>query len=126
MGLLNKNPSRRNTLSAFLAQPVEAEKSPALPAKQWGGCVDGCNHESPKKQGEKAVQLPPPAESSKPARNEREDHALAHQEPTPHDHLDGTFGSPSATRPTALPSYLRSAPTLFLRGRHTARNAVGR
>ena len=100
MGALEKNPSRRNTLSAFLAQPVEAEKSPALPAKQWGGCVDGCNHD---RRGEKEVQLPPPAERSKPAQNEGDDHALAHQEPLPHD---GTFDSPSSTRPTALPSHL--------------------
>ena len=107
MGMLEKNPSRRNTLSAFLAHPAEPEKSPALPARQWGGCVDGCNHESPKKRGERDVQLPPPAESSKPAQNEGEDHALAHQELIPHDHLDGTFSSPSATRPpTAIPSYL--------------------
>ena len=103
MGALGRNPSRRNTLSAFLANPAEAEKSPALPARQWGGCVDGCSHERPKKKGEQELQLPPPAEvSSKPDTNEGEDHALAHQEPTPHD---GTSDSPTAP-PKPLPSHL--------------------
>lgn len=109
MGALERNPSRRNTLSAFLAGPEQAEKSPALPAKQWGGCVDGCRHEKSKKDDREEEHLPAPADnSSKSDQNEREDHALAHQEPSTHD---GTSDSPSAP-PKALPSHLaRGTPT---------------
>lgn len=75
-----KNPSRRNTLSAFLAKPIvqPRQSSPSTPARKWGGCVDGCNHHNDRyprrtadlKQGE--VNLPPATDEGK---HEGADHA---------------------------------------------------
>ena len=97
------NPSRRNTLSAFLAQPAlapakQAQKSPSIPPRQWGGCVEGCDHQHHAKRSEsKDLNLPPAAKASKPEKNEADDHALASQEPyTPSaETLDGSTSAKS-------------------------------
>nr|POE99507.1 broad-range acid phosphatase det1 [Quercus suber] len=65
-----KDPQRRNTLSSFLAKQDE---SPSIPPQQWGGCLEGCNHnhEQYPRRGneiaaapEKDVALPPAAVQS--------------------------------------------------------------
>ncbi|KAK3721900.1 hypothetical protein LTR37_002716 [Vermiconidia calcicola] len=104
-----RNPSRRNTLSAFLSAPAEGKASPGLPARKWGGCVEGCDHHHehfPRRTGD--VELPPPAAeaSGQPAKNENDDHALGPHEPAaPNTTSDGAADG-SKLRP--LPSYLYS------------------
>ncbi|KAK5134538.1 hypothetical protein LTR08_006323 [Meristemomyces frigidus] len=39
------DPQRRNTLSAFLAKELLLAESPRIPARQWGGCAGGCDHQ---------------------------------------------------------------------------------
>ena len=65
-----QDPTRRNTLSAFLKQD---QPSPSLPPRKWGGCAGGCNHDHDRyprrkvaqEQAERANALPavslPPA-----------------------------------------------------------------
>jgi hypothetical protein len=51
-----QDPQRRNTLSSFLKQSRE---SPAIPARKWGGCVGGCNHDHehyPRREQKETVQ----------------------------------------------------------------------
>ena len=103
MGGLDTNPSRRNTLSAFLAHPDPVEKSPA---RQWGGCAEGCNHNK-KAEGDTQQQHSADNNDNNSHTNERDDHALAHQEPSTHD---GTSDSPTSSKPKPLPPHLTRGP----------------
>ena len=91
MGRFEKHPSRRNTLSAFLTFPVEPE-----------GTAEK-HDEAGRKEQQEGQPAPPAEHSDKTHRNERDDHALAHQEPNPHD---GSSDSPPTTHPSSVPSYL--------------------
>lgn len=60
-------PQRQKTLSSFLAM---TEESPVIPARKWGGCIEGCKHEDElyprrasqqKKQDQHELNLPPAA-----------------------------------------------------------------
>ncbi|KAI7256494.1 phosphoglycerate mutase-like protein [Hortaea werneckii] len=71
-----QDPLRRNTLSAFMKQE---QVSPGVPARKWGGCVGGCDHDHGKyprrkvaqEQAERANAVPavelPPAAHAAPA-----------------------------------------------------------
>ncbi|KAI7084988.1 phosphoglycerate mutase-like protein [Hortaea werneckii] len=71
-----QDPLRRNTLSAFMKQE---QVSPGIPARKWGGCVGGCDHDHGKyprrkvaqEQAERANAVPavelPPAANATPA-----------------------------------------------------------
>ena len=106
-----RNPSRRNTLSAFLQQPQQQEKkSPSIPARKWGGCIDGCNHHNERfpRRAEQELPLPPAADSNQPDKNENDDHALAHQEPATPATANAAADSSNLHKPPAssIPSYL--------------------
>ena len=65
---VRNDPQRRNTLSAFLTKEQQIAESPVIPARRWGGCVGGCDHQNEqyprrKAQGEVLgdVALPPAA-----------------------------------------------------------------
>ncbi|KAK5175629.1 uncharacterized protein LTR77_000768 [Saxophila tyrrhenica] len=107
--IARRNPSRRNTLSAFLqAAPSQAEKSPSITGRQWGGCPEGCthNHEHIRRE-EIDPSLPPPAaEVDQPAENENDDHALGPHEPAAHAPVDGAADSQRLAPTKSVPSYL--------------------
>jgi len=103
------NLSRRNTLSAFLQKPVpQPEKSPSITGRQWGGCVDGCNHEHEHRvRGGKDQTLPPPAaEANQSPKNENDDHALGPHEPAARPPVNGAADAPSRPLAKSVPSYL--------------------
>ncbi|KAF2271746.1 phosphoglycerate mutase-like protein [Westerdykella ornata] len=63
--------------------------SPTIPARRWGGCVNGCNHDKfyyPRKIIRKntadflGTALPPPATSVGALKGEKEDHPMASEE----------------------------------------------
>ena len=123
---MERNPSRRNTLTAFLKN--EEGGSPAIPARKWGGCVDGCDHHNDHYPRRKAqveqtvpeVKLPPAlAQAEKheePDEDKKGDHA-GPSEPSAPSNFDGaTDASRPATQPKSkprpdelptVPSYLR-------------------
>lgn len=108
-----RNPSRRNTLSAFLSQPLptEPEKSPSITGQHWGGCPAGCNHaehnHAPNSIDES--KLPPPAaEAGQPAKNENDDHALGPHEPASPARIDGTTEDATRRPATSIPPHLLS------------------
>lgn len=99
------DPKRRNTLSQFLPNNKPASTPP--PARKWGGCVAGCDHEHDKYPRRKLQDLKeqeaedPPADAApqpttdiindndNKAPYEGEDHPIAHQEDLTskgHDH----------------------------------------
>lgn len=107
------NPSRRNTLSAFLKKGGN-EASPDIKPKQkqWGGCVDGCNHhhEHFPRREMKAKGLPPPAEEVEMNKHEADDHPLGDKDVIPTDGTAEAMRSHLRNMSTAssVPSYLRS------------------
>jgi len=74
--------------SAAPSSPALAQmSSPSIPARKWGGCVGGCNHDHsnyprqvrrPTLKDKDAVTLPPSA--TQESSNEKEDHPVASQE----------------------------------------------
>ncbi|TKA70987.1 hypothetical protein B0A55_08037 [Friedmanniomyces simplex] len=112
---LERNPARRNTLTAFLKKEQEVT-SPAIPARKWGGCVDGCEHHNehyPRRKGQQStvpeVKLPPAVEQAVEEKEVEEgrtdDHPGPATEPSatiPTTGLDGT------AEPTQPPSTAQS------------------
>lgn len=94
-----QDPLRRNTLSAFMKQE---QVSPGIPARKWGGCVGGCDHDHGKyprrkvaqEQAERANNVPavelPPAANATPA-------ATSHDLPG-----DGTNEKQPSREPTLI------------------------
>ncbi|GAB7366228.1 hypothetical protein MBLNU230_g7786t2 [Neophaeotheca triangularis] len=114
-------PKRKNTVSQFLTNA--GSESPSIPAKKWGGCVEGCRHDHSsypardrKKAAEAELSLPPAASPGNSARNESDDHALSGHEPT-------TEGLPSIPPNSSNgPSFHNPSPTAS----RTADNPSGR
>ncbi|KXT15711.1 hypothetical protein AC579_127 [Pseudocercospora musae] len=105
-----EDPQRRNTLSHFLTKPQR--ESPNIPARKWGGCMDGCDHGNdrfPRRTQQKKQQevvLPPPAGAAQDASNEAEDHAVAAINRVSNTSTN-TALPPLPSRPKpAVPSYL--------------------
>ena len=102
------NPTRRNTLSAFLSQTLD--KSPNIQPHQWDGSAEKSKHGEQKLA--QHLQLPPSAGVSKLDQKEADDHALASQEPQPSAIVDGSADkvhpSPEQQQ-SGLP--IRSVPT---------------
>ncbi|KAK1816058.1 hypothetical protein LTR12_009561 [Friedmanniomyces endolithicus] len=79
---LERNPASRNTLTAFLKKEQEAP-SPAIPARRWGGCVDGCEHHNDQypRRNEQQHSLPetklPPAVNTRKELKEVEESRMA-------------------------------------------------
>lgn len=98
------NPSRRNTLSAFLKRP-KTQASPDIKPQMWGGCVGGCdhNHEQYPRRELKDVKLPPANEAIESSENEADDHPLGDKEAVP---TDGAHEA--VPPPRSVPSYLSS------------------
>lgn len=92
------NPSRRNTLSAFLQEPLE-KRSPSIPPRKWGGCPEGCTHEHQYEQEkskaaeQQRLTLPPAATNGTAIQSETDDHPLAAQEAKA-THIDGALDTP--------------------------------
>lgn len=104
------NPSRRNTLSSFLKNAGNTA-SPDLKAKQWGGCVGGCDHQHEKypRRELKDIGLPPAAEAVENSENEADDHPLGDKDAVPMDGTVEVSRSQSRRLPArAVPSYVRS------------------
>lgn len=104
------NPTRRNTLSAFLNKNGN-QASPDIKPKKWGGCIGGCDHhhEQYPRRYLKDIGLPPAAEAVERRKNEADDHPLGDKEVVP---TDGTAEAMHAhirnSQPHAVPTYLRS------------------
>lgn len=102
------NPTRRNTLSAFLKK---SEPSPDLKPKQWGGCVGGCDHHHERypRRELKDIGLPPAAEAAENSENEADDHPLGDKEAVPTDGTAEAMRSQSRNLPArSVPAYLQS------------------
>ena len=100
------NPSRRNTLSAFLTQ---SQESPNIPPKK-------------KKNAAQNMKLPPAAEESRPSTNEADDHAFASSEPLADVAGDGTADA-STSKTTLLMKETKFSTPSYLMSGHSASGA---
>ncbi|KAK3626635.1 hypothetical protein LTR56_019701 [Elasticomyces elasticus] len=96
-----RNPQRRNTLTAFLKKEQE-NVSPAIPARKWGGCVDGCEHHNdhyPRRTSATVpeVKLPPAVEQAEVEEAKISDHPASVERPD--------TGSDGTTEATPLSSF---------------------
>lgn len=104
------NPTRRNTLSAFLKQSANAP-SPDLKPTQWGGCVGGCNHhhEQYPRRELKDIGLPPAAAAVEHSKNEADDHPLGDKEVVPTDGTAEAMRAKIRNMPSrTIPAYIRA------------------
>lgn len=111
------DPKRRNTVSQFLPNNQVVSKSP--PARKWGGCVAGCDHEHDKYPRRKLQNLAedstaqPEVDDTSPY--EGEDHPIAHQEDAAS--VDELSVSPTNTR--SLPIRPGKTPTQMFAEHYT-------
>ena len=108
--------SRPNPLSS--AGQAGLNSSPTIPARRWGGCVNGCNHDKvnyPRRPMRKntmeyqasSQQLPPPATAPmESVESEREDQEATHDEadhtPTINEPTPGKLSRKHSTTKTTL------------------------
>ncbi|KAK0259162.1 hypothetical protein LTR91_000629 [Friedmanniomyces endolithicus] len=108
---MERNPARRNTLTAFLKKEQEAP-SPAIPARRWGGCVDGCEHHNDQypRRNEQQISLPetklPPAantvkEQKEVEKSRADDHATPTGVSTVSEAPSKLDGTADVTQPTS-------------------------
>ncbi|KAK1072187.1 hypothetical protein LTR74_002761 [Friedmanniomyces endolithicus] len=92
---LEKNPARRNTLTAFLKKEQEAP-SPAIPARRWGGCVDGCEHHNDQYPRRHEQQQSLPETKLPPAANSAEDEKVVEESGLDHSGPAGVSNASEA------------------------------
>ncbi|KAK0316511.1 hypothetical protein LTR01_000259 [Friedmanniomyces endolithicus] len=107
---MERNPARRNTLTAFLKE--QEAPSPAIPARRWGGCVDGCEHHNDQypRRNEQQISLPetklPPAantvkEQKEVEKSRADDHATPTGVSTVSEAPSKLDGTADVTQPTS-------------------------